>query len=266
MRKKKDKPRYNMWQNSGFMIGLAWKYEKQVLVMLVLQAIVYVGNSLTSLLVTPAILRAVERHVAVERLIATIIIFVGLLILFNAARAYIEQNAFWGHNSVRQKILGMTQNKAATTSYSNLENEKFLKLQARVQQAVSSNHDAVHRIWITLTELLQNVLGFIIYMTMMRNLEWYIMVVIVVSTMLGYGVSKRLNGYEYQHKEELDVHQTKIWGYKYMVEDVRVAKDVRIFGLRPWLEEVYEKAVRAFVAFIRGRPAYIFWGILLIWF
>ena len=150
MRKKKDKPRYNMWQNSGFMIGIAWKYEKQVLVMLVLQAIVYVGNSLTGLLVTPAILRAVERHVAIESLLVTIIIFVGLLILFSAARAYIEQNASWGHNSVRQKILGMTQNKAATTSYSNLEDERFLKLQARVKQAVSSNYDAVQKIWVTL--------------------------------------------------------------------------------------------------------------------
>lgn len=263
MRKKKDKPRYNMWQNSGFMIGIAWKYEKQVLVMLVLQAIVYVGNSLTGLLVTPAILRAVERHVAIESLLVTIIIFVGLLILFSAARAYIEQNASWGHNSVRQKILGMTQNKAATTSYSNLEDERFLKLQARVKQAVSSNYDAVQKIWVTLTELLENVLGFIIYLMMMYNLEWYIMVVIVVSTMLGYGVSKRLNGYEYQHKEELDVHQTKIWGYKYMVEDVRVAKDVRIFGLRPWLEEVYEKAVRAFVAFYqRAARVYLLGNIV----
>ncbi len=45
MRKKKDKLRYNMWQNSGFMIRMAWKYEKQVLGFGILQVLAVVGQN-----------------------------------------------------------------------------------------------------------------------------------------------------------------------------------------------------------------------------
>lgn len=58
---KKEKPKYNMWQNSAFMIRLAWQVkEKKVLVLGVITALLAVATSLINLYISPMILACVE--------------------------------------------------------------------------------------------------------------------------------------------------------------------------------------------------------------
>ena len=58
---KTPKPKYNMLQNSCFMISLAWKTkEKKVLVLCVLSALFAVLNNLIGLYISPTILAVVE--------------------------------------------------------------------------------------------------------------------------------------------------------------------------------------------------------------
>ena len=121
MRKKKDKPRYNMWQNSGFMIGMAWKYEKQTLSFALLEVIAVVGISLVNLYVAPTILNAVQKRVAIGEVLFTIITFTFLLILFNSLKAYVDQNVVYGRIGVRSALSGLLHDKICTTSYVNVQ-------------------------------------------------------------------------------------------------------------------------------------------------
>ena len=81
----KKKPRYNMWQNSAYMIGLAWGSYKSVVLLCIAEVVAAIALNLTKLLVTPSLLAAVETHVPMTELLTTIIGFTGLLILFQAA-------------------------------------------------------------------------------------------------------------------------------------------------------------------------------------
>ena len=58
--KKKEKPLYNLWQNTAWMMGNAWKTRKSVLFLCVAVAAGAVALSLTELFVTPAVLQKVE--------------------------------------------------------------------------------------------------------------------------------------------------------------------------------------------------------------
>ena len=55
MRKKKEKPKYNMWQNSAYMIRLAWEREKSVIPLFILPALLAVATSLLELYLAPGI-------------------------------------------------------------------------------------------------------------------------------------------------------------------------------------------------------------------
>lgn len=258
MRKKKDKPRYNMWQNSGFMIGMAWKYEKQTLSFALLEVIAVVGISLVNLYVAPTILNAVQKRVAIGEVLFTIITFTLLLILFNSLKAYVDQNIVYGRIGVRSALSGLLHDKICTTSYVNMEDKKFQLLSDKATDVVCSNYTASEQIWITLVELSQSVLGFLLFLLMLTRFEISIMILIIVTAMIGYVVNNKLSNYEYEHREEVSKQSNRIWGYQAAACDVRIAKDIRIFGLKPWLTEVMDKAVKAFNAFyIKAAKLYI---------
>jgi len=258
MRKKKDKPRYNMWQNSGFMIRMAWKYEKQTLSFALLEVIAVVGISLVNLYVAPTILNAVQKRVAIGEVLFTIITFTLLLILFNSLKAYVDQNVVYGRIGVRSALSGLLHNKICTTSYVNMEDKKFQLLSDKATDVVCSNYTASEQIWITLVELTQSVLGFLLFLLLLTQFDISIMVLIIITAMIGYVVNNKLSNYEYEHREEVSKQSNRIWGYQAAACDVRIAKDIRIFGLKPWLTEVMDKAVKAFNAFyIKAAKLYI---------
>ncbi|MBQ1954853.1 MAG: ABC transporter ATP-binding protein, partial [Clostridia bacterium] len=122
MQKKKSKPKYNMWQNSAWMIGLAWKLkEKKVLVLCLLSVVCTVVLSLVNLFIAPSILSAIEQKAPVGELIVTILVFTGLLMFFSAAQRYISANTMFGRITVRTNLMVSAAIKRGTTSYPNTE-------------------------------------------------------------------------------------------------------------------------------------------------
>ena len=258
MNKKKDKPRYNMWQNSSFMIGLAWKHERQVLGFGLLEVLAHVGSSVVSLLVVPAILNAVQKKAAIGELLLTIALFTLLLILFSGLKAYVGKNTIYGRIGVRSALSGMLHEKVCTTSYINLEDKKFQLLQDKASDVVCNNYTASEQIWTTLSQLLQNSFGFLIYLLLLTRLKRFIAALIVITACIGYVVNAKLTSYEYEHREEIAVHSKRIWGYQSAAANGTLAKDVRIFGLKPWLKEIMDKAVKAYnVFYIKAAKRYL---------
>ena len=118
-----------MWQNSWFMIKLAWtSKEKKVIILSLLSAALAVILNLVNLYVSPTILSAVERHVSVGELIWTIAGFALALMFVSAASAYVNTNTLFGRVSVRAEVTNLLNKKAATTSYPNVDDDKLIKL------------------------------------------------------------------------------------------------------------------------------------------
>ena len=74
MSDKKTKPKYNMWQNTGYMVNLAWKNQKQVIFINVVIALLAVALSLAELYLPPVILQQVERAASLKTLATTILL------------------------------------------------------------------------------------------------------------------------------------------------------------------------------------------------
>lgn len=260
-RSKKGKPKYNMWQNSAYMIALAWKEkEKKVLVLSLLSALLSVAASLINLFITPSVLSAVERRAPIGELFSTILLFAGLLILCMGLAAYVEENKLFGRVQVRSAVITALNRKASTTSYPNVCDEKFKNLCAKASEATCSNAQATEAIWTTLTNLAKNTAGFVIYMLLLFSLDVWMMLLIVATTLTGYLITKRLNEYGYRHREELAEYENRIWYIDGRAKDYSAAKDIRLFNMRPWLKELGDKAMEAFTAFHRKANSIYIWG------
>ncbi len=260
-KEKSPKPKYNMRQNSAYMISLAWRVkEKKVLVLSLLSAALSVAINLINLYVAPSILSAVENKVPISELIIIILCFTAALIICVAAAAYVGANTLFGRIQVRLSIIALLNKKASTTSYPNVGDEKFGKLCAKAGEATCSNSQATEAVWTTLTNLTQNALGFIIYLTLLSSLDPRMLLVIVATTLVGYFISKRLNEYEYRRREEVAEYETQMQYIDSAAENYEAAKDIRIFNIKPWLEELGDKAIKSYAAFHRRANGVYVWG------
>ncbi len=260
-KEKAPKPKYNMGQNSWFMIKLAWTSgEKKVLVLSLLSAILAVALNLVNLYVSPAILSAVERHAPVADLLLTIVGFVLGIMLVSAASTYVNANTLYGRISVRCEILNLLNRKAATTSYPNVDNDRYRKLLTKSSECINTNQAAAEAIWTTLTTLTANLVGFIIYVSLLTSVQPLLILIILVTTVISYLIGNYLNGYGYRHREEeaeYERHMDYITG---RARDLSAAKDIRIFGLRPWLEDLYGKAMESYTAFHSKAQSVYIWA------
>ena len=260
-KEKAPKPKYNMWQNVGFMVKTAWiEKEKKVLVTTLFLAVLSVINSLIGLYVTPVLLGQVESGVSPMQLVLTAVSFTLALMLCGAVTAYIRECEMYGKISTRCALINAINEKGCRTSFPNLEDEKFIKLSSKASNATCGNSQATEAIWGTVQSLITNIAGFVIYLVMLTNVDPLLIAVILATTLVGYFINKQLSGYSYSHRDEEGEIENKLNYSAKLTQKQGISKDIRIFNMRHWLEELYTKALDAYTSFKKRESNIVIWG------
>lgn len=239
-------PKYGILSNIQYMVSLAAKVCRSVLLLAAIQVILGVLLNLLELFVAPAILRAIEESANLTGLLA-VIAFFALGILFTGTAAdYINMNTLYGRVSIRCHIVSDLHDKFCRTSYPNTENPDFLK---RYQQAYSSaqgNDGATEAIWKTLVELLKNGISFLFYLLLLTSLNPFILGITLVTSVLGYYLCKPINEWGYRHREEESAYSEKIHYVINKSMEVHLAKDIRIFQMQNWLKNQFSQVLKKY--------------------
>ena len=248
--KDKTKPKYNAAQNVGWMIKIAWKVRRRVLFLCVAMAALEVANNLAQLYVAPEILSRVERHAPMGELLGTIGLFTLALFLTMGLKEYFKKIALFPRVDVRSNIVGMIGRKCNMTSFPNTLEAKFIKLREKAHQSTQGNNEATEEIWETLTELMQNVGGFLVYLTILSRLNGVLLGVIVATCVVGFLLSRHSDNWEFRHREEEESCYAKKSYIRRKAESVELAKDIRIFGLQGWLNELMDRVQNVYLDFL----------------
>ena len=185
-----------MLQNTCYFITLAWKEkEKKVPILCLLLAGFTVINNLVNLYIPPVILGIVEQRQSISKLVITILCFTAVIILCSAVLAYINTNILFGRMTIRMILTNKLNKKAAVTSYPNVNSQECIRLLTKSHDCVNRNSAAGEAIWNTLTLLLQNCAGFLIYVFLLSSVDLFMIVVIFATTNTVYFVIKYVNSY-----------------------------------------------------------------------
>lgn len=235
---------YNIFQNCAFMIRRAWQDCKSVLAIVLGLIFCGVAASLLELFVVPAILEAVERGVRPGALGWMIGWFTLGMVLVRALRAYLDTNSLFGRVLVRSGLCLDLHLTFCRTSFPHIEDPDYVKRTIRASRCVDGNDDAGEHIWTTLTELLTNLISFVIYLLLLAQVGPWVAALCIVLSAAGYFAGERIRAWRYRHREEEAALVHKADYLCYRTRDMKLAKDIRIFGIGPWLTELYGKYVR----------------------
>ena len=243
------------------MLRTSRKYAKSVFPLCIVLALLSAGKSVAELLIAPAILNKIELSASLGSVVFTIAAFALVLMLLSGLRSYVDTNALFGRIAVRsQGIYLSISRKYAETSYPNLLNTDFLALGEKASAACAGNSEASEAIWTTLTDLMTSCIGFIVYLALLTNLNLWLAALVAATTAVSYFASKRINEWGYLHRSE-ELELTKRIEYANKTATSReFAKDIRMFGLRGWLEDLWGSTMRLYSAFCAKRERKYIWA------
>ncbi|MCD7822773.1 MAG: ABC transporter ATP-binding protein/permease [Oscillospiraceae bacterium] len=257
----KEKPKYGILSCVWFMTKCAWTNgEKKVVILGLLFSLVVTGQSVAGLYISPSIIAVLERNGTVGELLITIIGFTLILVFLAMARQYIDSNILYGRITVRSEIINLINTKCAETSYPNLGNEKFQTILNKALPTTYSNSSACEAIWKTICSFLSNLLGLIIYAAILSTANVWILLLVTVTALVGYFVTNKLNSYGYNHREEEAKIDETLSYVRKTASETSFAKDVRIFGIKSWFTELYDKQCLLLEAFHRKCENVYIWG------
>ncbi len=245
--------KYGVLKNSLFMLQAAKDHVPSVIWLAVLDALLAVAVSVTTLYVAPSILHSLEIHSTLPELLYTILFFTMGITAVSAVHAYVQENLFYGRIEVRNHILNRVRYKMSMSSYPLREKREFTDLLVKANDTLNDNNKASEAIWRTFTGLLQNILGFVIYLVLLGRVDRVVILATVVTTVLGYLVSYRANEWNYRHREEDEEISKRIWYVLDQAQDRCLAKDIRIFGMQEWLRGLCDRYIKLYYDFCGRR-------------
>ena len=246
---KKEKPKYNTVQNISWMVKIAWNNRRRVLLFCVLTAVLEVLLNLTQLYIAPEVLARVEQKSPMWMLLTTIGVFTVALFLINGFKEYVKQNTLFARVDVRSAIIAKVAKKCNMTSYPNTLDADFIKMREKAHLACEGNNQATEHIWQTLTMLLKNIGGLIIYLTILSRIDAVLLLVVIATCFAGFFVSRYTNNWRYARRDEEEQYFQKKYYLRNKSESVELAKDIRIFGLQNWLNELLDQIHNLYLDF-----------------
>ena len=248
--KSKKQTSYSILSNVMWMVKLAWQTSKAAPILCLVSAILEILLQVTNLYIAPGILHQVEIHASLSCLLLTIGAFTAALFLLMGLKEYVRDNTTCPFISVRTAIIEKIGEKCNTTAYSNTLDTSFIKLRDKAFFCTSTNSQSTERIWHTLTFLLQNTGGFLVFLTILSPLNPWILALMVFTCVLGFLIFRYTSNWKYRHREEEAQCHAKLAYIQNKSQSITMAKDIRIFGLRNWLDDISSSIQKTYMDFL----------------
>ena len=249
---KNHKSEYSVIQTVLFMIRQAAKEAPSILVWLVADAILALILQLLELYVTPVLLRDMERQIAWNELVKTILLFSGGMLLLTGLKEYMNDATFQGKIEIRMSFCKAITAKIGTTSYCNLGKKDFQEKKERANQATNGNNRATEIIWTQLNQLLFCLLGFFAYLLVMKRINLLILAVTVLAAIVSYLAVQRSVVWLQNNRAENDHARQCFWYLANETWSPVAAKDVRILHMKEWLLDTLRQNYDTFMHFERS--------------
>ncbi|MBR6747661.1 MAG: ABC transporter ATP-binding protein, partial [Clostridia bacterium] len=168
----RKKPRWNLWQNTGFMLRTAFACKRwDAPFLCVLIAVFTVLISLAELYIAPEILARVENAAPLSELLATIGFFTGSLLLLNGLMRYAANATDIAFMYPRLYLMVQQTLKGMHTSYPNTETAEFEEFFSKSRAVVGSGQAASEAFWRKAITLLASVLSFVLWSVLLSRVH-----------------------------------------------------------------------------------------------
>lgn len=258
--KLKEKPKYRVLQNLNYTAQLAWKHSRLLVIMAVASSCLSLVTSLVQLYIAPIILQKVEQAVPLSELMLTIGLFTLMLVVCNAASSYLESTKFPGESRFIHGLTKVMVRRSCETSYPNQFDTDYQKKQLQAYIAVfNEGGKGLPEMIPEALRFLISLIGFVLFLMVLRGLHPFLLGVIILTSAISYFIGRNTDAWGYNAGDKsMEIRQRKTYIINLAMAN-EMPKDIRIFGMRKWLDDIWDKTLELWRVFCNRCEKKIFW-------
>ena len=241
----KEKPKYSLGQNLIYLSRVCRRETKALPVCTAGLVALELLNSLAGITIGPAILQKVEQRAPLAQMLLTILLYTLALAVFAAGLSYLRDGIHVFRSRLYDAFDRAQARKAAETSYPNTLDPSFHRMQELAYRVMGGTNVQTPPVaMVTLTgELCTAVLGFGLYLLLLKGLPPILLALVVGTTASGFFAGKYAGRWEFQTREEASKYRYEMLFVTNTAMSNEMPKDIRLFHMQPWLMEIYDKAL-----------------------
>ena len=237
---KKEKPTYNIWQNSLYVIKHAWINDSSVLLVIIAQIILTVAISTVGIFLPAVVVEQIIAMVPVRQMVTTVLLFTVAIVLMQMVKSYFTATAGTKRLGLRFKFTTAISNKVNTTDYANLEEKSFTDAKQKAQDQIGGDRSSAQLIYECFTNLGTNLVGFVVYIVLLASINPFVLVITAVTTVFGVIARQWANRWQHKHDNDKAEPEKRMWYLVSLGEQYSMAKDIRLFGMTKWIRDVFD--------------------------
>ncbi len=133
--------------------------------------------------------------------------------------------------------------KNLTTDYINHQNKEFLSLQQQSYDICSNNESVLRNIYYVWIAFFSGVLGFIVYTSILAELNIFIVLFLIISSAASYFLNKPITNWREKNNAERAKYSHKLGYIDTVCADIKSAKDIRLYSMASFLKGVYNENI-----------------------
>jgi ABC-type multidrug transport system, ATPase and permease components len=235
---KKEKPKYNMFQNTAYGLKNIWDSgQKMLAVTTIVQIPIAIMLTVIGLYTSPIILNRLEFSNTTQQMVAVIIALLAGKMIFELINNFTGAKQSLILFRIQGYYTKLRNQKFLDVDYECLEDPKFQDISEKASAATNGNGAAI-RLFHHFSHIVENILTFVFLSGVISMLNPLILLLLILTSLINYFTMKAVKNYEHKMKDPNAAVNRKINYLGYVTKGSDCGKDIRLYGMADWLHNM----------------------------
>ena len=250
--------KYPIRQNLAYCARETWRGCPKLLAFFVM---LILANCLVPVITTflpKVVVEQITEEKPLRQLLLVTGLMTGALALLSGLKIFLEKLIYWNQFSMNAVFLRMVTRKGLTTDYRNQENEHFRTLQRESYANCNGNFSGYVQTYDAFVRFFSNLLGFLAFTGILFSLNPLLILFLCLTTVVSFLLNRRISKWLEGSREEKSVYEKRMQYVAGAADDVRAAKDIRLYKMAAWLNGIYDKNLKGLLGWYRKYTEKLF--------
>ena len=250
--------KYPIRQNLAYCARETWRGCLKLLAFFVM---LILANCLVPVITTflpKVVLEQITGGKPLRQLLLVTGLMTGALALLSGLKVFLEKLIYWNQFSMNAVFLRMVTRKGLTTDYRNQENEHFRTLQRESYASCNGNFSSYVQTYDAFVRFFSNLLGFLAFTGILFSLNPLLIFFLCLTTVVSFLLNRRISKWLEESREEKSVYEKRMQYVAGAADDIRAAKDIRLYKMAAWLNGIYDKNLKGLLGWYRRYTEKLF--------
>lgn len=234
-------PRYSMADNLAFLLRKSYRMDKGIVYATIAHIPIIVMLPLLAAYLSKYVVELVTSSSAASALIGYVIAISAGLLALQLLNTFIGTTIQFRAYYNRFLYVGLSIDKVMDTDYGNIERTSGQHKMEKAMNGMGSDSGGTQQFFAQIVKLCSNSIGLLAYSVLLNVLSPWVVLLLFGSTVVNYAVNRAYNQWVQRHKDNWVPIERKLSYISKKAGDFEAAKDMRIYGLSGWFQQISAK-------------------------